>query len=186
MSYKATNWAIRQRGLSPVTKLVLLYLCDRHNPDFGCFPSQDQLAADAEISRASLNVHLEKLETTGLISRHRRHAEGSHRRKSTRYVLGFEDDFGASPCPDAGRAQRPRYPADGGLHRLAGLARPRGCADRLAAGGRRALVAGLHPCRCGAIDRVAAVGGVAPDHRQASERVGEIRAKAERAEKGGE
>jgi hypothetical protein len=58
MSHKATNWAIQLRGLSPVTKLVLWYLCDRHNPDFGCFPSQDQLAADAEISRASLNTHL--------------------------------------------------------------------------------------------------------------------------------
>ena len=46
MSHKATNWAIQQRGLSPVTKLVLWYLCDRHTPDFGCYPSQDQLAAD--------------------------------------------------------------------------------------------------------------------------------------------
>ena len=34
----------------PATKLVLWHLCDRHNPDFGCFPSQDQLAADVEIS----------------------------------------------------------------------------------------------------------------------------------------
>ena len=67
MSHRATNWAIQQRGLSPVTKLVLWHLCDRHNPDYGCFPSQDQLAADVEISRASLNVHLEKLEAAGLI-----------------------------------------------------------------------------------------------------------------------
>lgn len=102
MSHKATNWAIQQRGLSPVTKLVLWYLCDRHNPDFGCFPSQDQLAADAEVSRASLNVHLEKLETAGLIRRHRRHSDDTHRRKSTRYVLGFEDDFGQEPCPESG------------------------------------------------------------------------------------
>lgn len=72
MSHKATNWAIQQRGLMPATKLVLWYLCDRHNPDFGCFPSQDQLAADAEISRASLNTHLEKLEIAGLIRRQRR------------------------------------------------------------------------------------------------------------------
>ena len=28
MSHKATNWAIQQRGLSPVTKLVLWYLCE--------------------------------------------------------------------------------------------------------------------------------------------------------------
>ena len=102
MSHKATNWAIQQRGLSPVTKLVLWYLCDRHNPDFGCFPSQDQLAADAEISRASLNTHLEKLETAWLIRRQRRVDEVTRKQKSTRYVLGFEDDFGGGPCPESG------------------------------------------------------------------------------------
>ncbi len=109
MSHKATNWAIQQRGLSPVTKLVLWYLCDRHNPDFGCFPSQDQLAADAEISRASLNVHLEKLETAGLIRRLRRHTDDTHRRKSTRYVLRFEDNFGREPCPESGHG-KPQKP----------------------------------------------------------------------------
>ena len=102
MSHKATNWAIQQRGLSPVTKLVLWHLCDRHNPDYGCFPSQDQLAADVEISRSTLNVHLEKLESAGLIRRCRRHDEDTHRRKSTRYLLGFEDDFHAEPCPESG------------------------------------------------------------------------------------
>ena len=109
MSHKATNWAIQQRGLSPVTKLVLWYLCDRHNPDFGCFPSQDQLAADAEISRASLNTHLEKLESAGLIRRQRRHTDYTHRRKSTRYVLGFENDFGREPCPQSGHG-KPQKP----------------------------------------------------------------------------
>ncbi len=39
MSHRATNWAIQQRGLPPAAKLVLWHLCDRHNPDFGCFPS---------------------------------------------------------------------------------------------------------------------------------------------------
>ncbi len=102
MSHKATNWAIQQRGLSPVTKLVLWHLSDRHNPDFGCFPSQDQLAADVEISRASLNVHLEKLQAAGLIRRERRVDEATHRQKSTRYILGFEDDFHAEPCPESG------------------------------------------------------------------------------------
>ena len=40
MSHKATVWAIQQRGLKPATKIVLWFLCDRHNPDFGCFPTQ--------------------------------------------------------------------------------------------------------------------------------------------------
>ena len=121
MSHRATNWAIQQRGLAPATKLVLWHLCDRHNPDYGCFPSQDQLAADAEISRASLNVHLDKLERAGLIRRERRHSEGAHRRQSTRYFLGFEPEFSAQaelplaaenrpdPCPESrhGNGRKP-------------------------------------------------------------------------------
>ena len=81
---------------------MLWYLCDRHTPDFGCYPSQDQLAADAEISRASLNMHLRKLKDSGLIRRHRRADQGTHQRKSTRHMLGFEDDFLQNPCPDSG------------------------------------------------------------------------------------
>ena len=121
MSHRATNWAIQQRGLAPATKLVLWHLCDRHNPDYGCFPSQDQLAADAEISRASLNTHLDKLEQAGLIRRERRHSEGAHRRQSTRYFLAFEPEFSAQaelplaaknrpdPCPESrhGNRQKP-------------------------------------------------------------------------------
>jgi hypothetical protein len=55
-----------------------------------------------EISRASLNVHLEKLQAAGLIRRERRVDEATHRQKSTRYILGFEDDFHAEPCPESG------------------------------------------------------------------------------------
>jgi hypothetical protein len=108
MSHRATNWATQQRGLAPATKLVLWHLCDRHNPDYGCFPSQDQLVADAEISRASLNVHLDKLEQAGLIRRERRHSEGAHRRQSTRYFLGFEEEFALKPCPDSGHGSTPK------------------------------------------------------------------------------
>ena len=62
MSHKATLWAIEQRGLKPTTKIVLWHLCDRYNPDFGCFPSQARLAEDCEISRSTLNDHLDRLE----------------------------------------------------------------------------------------------------------------------------
>ena len=62
MSHAATNWAIQQRGLKPATKIVLWFLCDRHNPDFGCFPTQARLAEDAEMSISALNEHLTTLE----------------------------------------------------------------------------------------------------------------------------
>jgi hypothetical protein len=105
MSHAATNWAIQQRGLKPTTKIVLWHLCDRFNPDFGCFPSQEQLAEDCEISRSTLNDHLALLETAGLIRRVQRLNPGNKRQMPTRYILAFEPGFTQdrpSPCPETG------------------------------------------------------------------------------------
>ena len=104
MSHKATNWAINQRGLKPATKLVLWYLCDRHHPDHGCFPSQETLAEDCEMSRSSLNTHLKELEARGLIQRIQRSDKTSKRQQSTLYLLAFEDQ------PEAGKSRRRRGP----------------------------------------------------------------------------
>ena len=101
MSHAATNWAIQQRGLKPATKIVLWFLCDRHNPDFGCFPTQARLAEDAEMSISALNDHLATLEKLGLIHRIRAHHPHSHRRLPTRYVLGFEQGFPQNPPPES-------------------------------------------------------------------------------------
>ncbi len=108
MSHAATHWAIQQRGLAPATKLVLWFLADRHNPDFGCFPSQEQLAHDCEMSRASVNRHLDELEARGLIRRERRVDPQARRQLPTRYRLAFEAGFAVSvtaenaaePCPE--------------------------------------------------------------------------------------
>jgi len=105
MSHAATNWAIQQRGLKPTTKIVLWHLCDRFNPDFGCFPSQEQLAEDCEISRSTLNEHLTLLETAGLIRRVQRLNPGNKRQMPTRYILAFEPGFTQdrpTPCPETG------------------------------------------------------------------------------------
>lgn len=102
MSHEGTNWAIRQKGLKPATKLVLWYLCDRHNPDFGCFPRQDRLAAEAEMSVSSLNDHLRILEERGLIRRIKRSDPKTKQQLSTLYILGFEDRFTLNPVPNSG------------------------------------------------------------------------------------
>jgi hypothetical protein len=105
MSHAATNWAIQQRGLKPTSKIVLWHLCDRFNPDFGCFPSQEQLAEDCEISRSTLNEHLALLETAGLIRRVQRLNPGNKRQMPTRYILAFEPGFAqhqGAPCPEIG------------------------------------------------------------------------------------
>lgn len=93
MSHKATNWAVEQRGIPPAAKVVLWHLANRHHPDYGCFPSQARLAEDCEMSRSSLNNQLNTLEQAGLIKRQKQHDKDTKQRKSTRYILGFEDDF---------------------------------------------------------------------------------------------
>lgn len=110
MSHFATNWAILQRGLKPATKIVLWHLCDRHNPDFGCFPTQMRLAADCEMSVSSLNDHLRALEEARLIHRVRCHDPQTHRRQATRYILGFEDRF---PDPSDENGHDDSGPDDG-------------------------------------------------------------------------
>ena len=105
MSHEATNWAIKQRGLKPTTKIVLWHLCDRFNPDYGCFPSQERLAQDCEISRSTLNEHLGQLETAGLLRRVPRIHPVTKRQMPTRYILGFEPGFTPhepDPCPETG------------------------------------------------------------------------------------
>lgn len=93
MSHKATNWAIRQRGLRPAAKIVLWHLADRYHPDHGCFPSQGTLAHDCEMSRASLNRALADLEDAGLIRRENRTDPTTGKRLSTRYHFAFEESM---------------------------------------------------------------------------------------------
>ena len=93
MSHRATNWAVEQRGIPPIAKVVLWHLADRHNPDNGCFPDQDTLAKSVEVSRASINRHLTELEKAGLIRREPRIDKTTGRQLSTRYRLGFEEGF---------------------------------------------------------------------------------------------
>ena len=102
MSHRATIWAIQQRGLKPATKIVLWFLCDRHNPDFGCFPTQARLAEDAEMSISALNEHLARLQELRLIHRVRTHDPRTHKRQATRYILGFEEGFPQEPTPETG------------------------------------------------------------------------------------
>lgn len=91
MSHEATNWAIRQRGLKPAAKIVLWHLADCHNRHTGqCNPYQSTLADMCEMSRASLNNHLNHLEAKGLIQRVQTVDDGTKRQRPTQYILAFD------------------------------------------------------------------------------------------------
>ena len=85
MSHDATNWAIKQRGLKPATKIVLWHLADCHNPSHGCFPSHEYLAENAEMSISTVQRHIKELEALGLISREKVKRKGRFDR--TEYIL---------------------------------------------------------------------------------------------------
>ncbi|MFT4959505.1 MAG: hypothetical protein ACI92Z_000580 [Paracoccaceae bacterium] len=76
---------------------MLWHLCDQYNPDYGCFPAQERLAHDCEISRPTLNLHLIRLESAKLLRRVQRIDPISKQQMSTRYILGFEDGFPPEP-----------------------------------------------------------------------------------------
>jgi DNA-binding transcriptional ArsR family regulator len=65
-----TALAMKQQGLKPATKIVLYWLADHHNAETGeCFPSINRLADVCEMSRRSVENHLETLEALGLLRR---------------------------------------------------------------------------------------------------------------------
>lgn len=111
MSHEATNWAFRQKGLKPATRIVLLMLADRHNPDFGCFPSKKRLSDDCEMSVRSVFNHIKILEEAGLVQIVTGGLCKDGCFTSNRYVLGFEPEFTASnSCPQAKSAHGKNCP----------------------------------------------------------------------------
>jgi hypothetical protein len=69
MSYKALAWAMGTKGLKPATKIILISLADRHNPDNGCFPSIKRISEDSEMCPKSVHNHINKLIELNLISK---------------------------------------------------------------------------------------------------------------------
>ena len=92
MSHDATNWAIKQRGLKPATKIVLWHLADCHNGHTGqCNPKQETLAYLCEMSRSTVNLHLDKLEEMGLIRREQHVDKATRKKRPTHYVLSMDE-----------------------------------------------------------------------------------------------
>ena len=99
MSHKAVNWALEQRDLKPGPWIVLIQLADRHNKDTKRIsPWQSTLAADCNMSRSSVNNHLDTLEEVGLIRRVKRRCPKTKRRLATYYIL--RPDFGKQQVID--------------------------------------------------------------------------------------
>lgn len=103
MSIPALNWCIEQKALPPGEWVVLFHLCHAHNAEHGCFPSQDFLAEQTNMSKRSIVRHIGALEEAGLVVRKRRfNAAGE--RISDRYFMPFEPGFARENQPSANLA----------------------------------------------------------------------------------
>ena len=89
MSHHMTALAMQQKGLKPVTKIVLYWIADHHNSETdACFPSLATLADECELSKRAVQGHIDALEKLGVLTRvQRKRANGSQ--TSNGYLLNL-------------------------------------------------------------------------------------------------
>jgi DNA-binding transcriptional ArsR family regulator len=90
MSAEARAWAKKQRTGSPAAKSVLVALADYAGEKAQCWPSQETLARDTELSERAVRKHLLKLQEAGFISRTGRYDERGWR-TSDLFTLDLEN-----------------------------------------------------------------------------------------------
>lgn len=90
MSVQALSAAFALRGLSPSEKLVLLALANFANEGLQCWPSQERLAADTELSARTVWSALKGLEERGVLVREsRKRSDGT--RATDVFTLNLDD-----------------------------------------------------------------------------------------------
>ncbi len=67
MSWQATVWALKTRVGDPTLKILLLAIANYADADGSCFPRNETLAFDSEVSKRTIQRSLEKLVNLGLI-----------------------------------------------------------------------------------------------------------------------
>lgn len=95
MSIQAVAWAIKVKVGSPTKKAVLIVLCNYADQDGYCWPSQETIASDTELTDRSIRTALAALEEEGFIERSAR----PRRPDSTRQSDMIRIVFSRVPCP---------------------------------------------------------------------------------------
>ena len=96
MSIQAINAALDVHDIGPTRKWLLIVLANYANTDCQCWPSQETLAEDTELSERTIITALKELEVGGLIQREQRRDKGGHRLSDLITLLFL-------PARDAGR-----------------------------------------------------------------------------------
>ncbi|GHE79543.1 hypothetical protein GCM10019059_42550 [Camelimonas fluminis] len=103
MSIQAFSWATSQTAGSPTLKLVLTAISNYADEDGRCWPSQQRLVADTELSVRAVRNALIKLEDKGFLKRIvRRRPDGSRASDAIQLILDRDPSSVQQPAPRAG------------------------------------------------------------------------------------
>ena len=118
MSVRAIAWAYRQHVGNPLRKAVLVALAHHHHKETGrCFPSEETIAAQTEMSVRSVGAHLGALDKMGRIRRRRVGRRYEYELDLEREIPAGDSGIGSStPAGDsgvtpAGDSKTPESPA---------------------------------------------------------------------------
>ncbi|GGH53188.1 hypothetical protein GVY41_09115 [Frigidibacter albus] len=115
MSWRAVRWAMeaaQQVRLSSVQRLVLLTLAYHHNDKTSCcIPSNETLRAETGLSRRAVQLAVQALEASGLVTVSPRAVHGIQ--TSNQYDL-FGKPKGRTTCTRGGASDAPRGGARNG------------------------------------------------------------------------
>jgi DNA-binding Lrp family transcriptional regulator len=92
MSFKLMAKALDVKTGSPLTKLILLKLCDNANDQGECWPSQNNIADQCETSRETVNRHIKKLVDLKLITKVDQYKKGVQTVSKYMISLGVTED----------------------------------------------------------------------------------------------
>lgn len=101
MSVQAMSWAFSVRGISPSEKLVLLSLANYANAEARCWPKQETIALETELSSRTVWAALKRLSDVGIIVR-----EARKRSDGTRMSDVFTLNMGADPVANLVKSTR--------------------------------------------------------------------------------
>jgi hypothetical protein len=99
------RWARDQKTGTPATKAVLLTLATYADERGFCFPSQERLAIDTELTDRTVRTALARLELLGLIERHERRSHQSKRFKTDLIELRPPETISAGPRRATGNSR---------------------------------------------------------------------------------
>lgn len=99
MSIQATAWAMKETGLSPTSKFVLIVLADAHNGHSGeCFPSIARISETTGFSESTVKYAIRDLEAKGLVERQTQH-DPNGRTRGVNYLLSIPHGRGQEQTP---------------------------------------------------------------------------------------